>query len=117
MSSEASQRPVNSVPLTELLADARSGFASGEDVSEGLVQVRMNNVTTEGRFDWSKIRRVPIPINGSNGLFAEPRDVLFNHTNSPELVGKAAYFAGYSEPVTYSNHFIRLRPNKARLVG
>jgi type I restriction enzyme S subunit len=36
--------------------------------------------------------------------------VLFNATNSPELVGKSAYFPGLDEPATFSNHFLRLRP-------
>jgi type I restriction enzyme S subunit len=38
-----------------------------------------------------------------------PGDVLFNNTNSTELVGKSALFTGYSEPIVYSNHFTRLR--------
>jgi type I restriction enzyme, S subunit len=75
----------------------------------------MNNISTEGRFDWSKIRRVPIPAKGLNGLAVQAGDVLFNHTNSPELVGKAAYFAGHNEVITFSNHFLRLRPRSERL--
>jgi type I restriction enzyme S subunit len=34
---------------------------------------------------------------------------LFNNTNSTELVGKTGLFAGYSEPVVFSNHFTRIR--------
>src|SRR5262249_46268513 len=40
-----------------------------------------------------------------------PGDVVFNHTNSPELVGKTALFTGFKEPVVYSNHFLRIRAN------
>ena len=32
--------------LRNLVSDVRSGFASGEDTDDGIVQVRMNNVTT-----------------------------------------------------------------------
>jgi hypothetical protein len=46
---------VRVVALGEIVADARSGFASGEDTDDGIVQVRMNNVTVEGDFDWSKL--------------------------------------------------------------
>jgi type I restriction enzyme S subunit len=77
----------------------------------------MNNISTDGRFDWSKIRRVPFPAKGLNGLTAQTGDVLFNHTNSPELVGKTAYFAGHNEVVTFSNHFLLLRPRSERLEG
>lgn len=40
---------------------------------------------------------------------APTRDVLFNNTNSTELVGKSALFVDHDEPVTFSNHFTRLR--------
>jgi type I restriction enzyme S subunit len=99
---------VRTVALGEIVTDARPGFASGEDTTEGIVQVRMNNVTTEGTFDWSKLRRVPEPKK-LNDLIVKSNDILLNATNSPDLVGKNAVFRGYSEPVTFSNHFIRIR--------
>ena len=98
------------VALGELISDARPGFASGEDVEDGVIQIRMNNVTTEGTFDWSKVRRVPVPKR-FNDFLVEQDDILFNATNSPDLVGKNAVFRGFSEPVTFSNHFIRIRLN------
>lgn len=96
------------VRVGDAMEEARSGFASGQDIEEGLVQVRMNNVTTDGKLNWSKLRRVPAPSR-LEGLLLEPGDVLFNATNSPELVGKSAFFPGYGEPVTFSNHFLRLK--------
>lgn len=100
--------------LGDALVDVRSGFASGENLEDGVIQVRMNNVTVEGGLDWAKVRRVPEPAQGLNGLALEKGDILFNHTNSPELVGKSAVFPGHSESVTFSNHFLRLRPEKSR---
>ena len=47
------------VQLSELIIDAQSGFACGKSDEEGIAQIRMNNVTTEGRLDFSAIRRVP----------------------------------------------------------
>lgn len=99
---------MRTVALAEIVADARSGFASGEDIEDGVVQVRMNNVTVDGAFDWSKLRRVPRPAK-LDELIVHANDILLNATNSPDLVGKNAVFRGFPEPVTYSNHFIRLR--------
>jgi type I restriction enzyme S subunit len=99
---------VKTVALGEIVRDARPGFASGQDTVDGIVQVRMNNVTTEGTFDWSKLRRVPAPKN-LDDLIVEQNDILLNATNSPDLVGKNAVFKEFSEPVTFSNHFIRIR--------
>lgn len=48
------------------------------------------------------------------GLALESGDILFNATNSPELVGKTALFCGYDEPVTFSNHFIRVRLDRMK---
>lgn len=92
------------------LVDAKSGFACGEDVRGGVFQFRMNNVTMEGALDLSKRRRVPSNSRKLDSFLLQPNDVLFNATNSPELVGKTAFFPGLKEPATYSNHFLRLRP-------
>jgi type I restriction enzyme S subunit len=99
---------MRTVPLGAIVRDARPGFASGAEAPDGIVQIRMNNVTTDGALDWSKLRRVPEPKNVAE-LIVEPNDILLNATNSPDLVGKNAVFKDFPEPVTFSNHFIRLR--------
>lgn len=103
--------------ISDLIETAQTGFASGADVDDGILQIRMNNISTDGALDWSKRRRVPIPAKGVDKVLAAPGDVLFNHTNSPELVGKSAFFSGIDEPVTFSNHFIRLRTKELILDG
>lgn len=103
--------------LSNALLEAKLGFACGEDPGEGVFQFRMNNISTAGQLDLSKRRRVPKDIRKLETFLIEPGDVLFNATNSPELVGKAAYFAGLDEPAVFSNHFLRLRPHPERLEG
>ncbi len=46
-----------------------------------------------------------------------PGDVLFNNTNSAELVGKSALFDRFDEPVVFSNHFTRLRTDETQLAS
>ena len=72
--------------LSDLLIDAKSGFACGEDPPDGVFQFRMNNVTTEGTLDLSKKRRVPRTTRNIDAFLVESGDILFNATNSPELV-------------------------------
>lgn len=103
------------VKLGDVLTEARPGFASGKEAADGILQVRMNNITTDGSFDWTKTRRVPKIARNLNELLVQPGDILFNATNSPELVGKSACFEGLKEPITFSNHFLRLKL-KANLV-
>ncbi|OZA71694.1 MAG: hypothetical protein B7X77_12925, partial [Caulobacter sp. 39-67-4] len=68
----------------------------------------MNNVGRTGEINWEKLRRVP-RSKARDDLLVQNGDILFNATNSPELVGKTALFSGFSEPVTFSNHFVRIR--------
>lgn len=96
-------------PLKELVTIAQGGFASGERSSDGIVQIRMNNVTANGSLDWTKLTRVPTSPKQTKEYELVRGDIVFNNTNSTELVGKTAYFPGYAEAVVFSNHFTRLR--------
>ena len=87
----------------------RPGFASGDDLADGIFQIRMNNVSREGELLLDKRRRVPPDGKQVSVSVLSPGDVLFNATNSPDLVGKTAVFTGCDEPTVFSNHFIRLR--------
>lgn len=97
--------------LGNYIAEASNGFASGQRDDKGVIQLRMNNVTTKGAIDLTKTIRVP--AEGNYQRYAlKPGDILFNHTNSTELVGKTALFEGFGEDVVFSNHFTRLRVNE-----
>lgn len=95
--------------LGDVLTGAVPGFACGDDLEEGLFQIRMNNLTRDGRLTFGRRRRVPPNHKQAHSRLLGAGDVLFNATNSPELVGKSAYFHGCDEPAVYSNHFLRLR--------
>jgi type I restriction enzyme S subunit len=97
------------VKLGEIIQEVQAGFACGERDAEGIVQLRMNNLDTRGNFIWDDVLRVPREGNNIEQFLLVPGDVLFNNTNSTELVGKSALFTGYAEPIVYSNHFTRLR--------
>ena len=101
--------------LDDLLCDAQSGFASGERASDGVIQLRMNNVSTDGTLNLADTLRVPASKAQVAKYRLLPGDVLFNSTNSPELVGKTTIFPGYPEPVVFSNHFLRLRVDSGKL--
>lgn len=103
------------VRLGDLIHEAQSGFAVGERDPNGVIQLRMNNVTTSGTFDWSSFIRVPADSKAIDFYRLAPGDVLFNNTNSTELVGKSALFEGHAETIVYSNHFTRLRTNVEKL--
>lgn len=109
--------PAREVALRDVVVLVEPGFASGEKSTDGVAQVRMNNVTTEGQLDWSSVRRVPATPQQIRRYQLRDGDVLFNSTNSPELVGKAAMFRETGEPTVFSNHFLRVRPKAGSLDG
>ena len=97
------------VRLGDLIAEAQPGFASGERDPQGVIQLRMNNVGTRGNLIWDDFIRVPTDQKAVAKYQLQNGDVVFNNTNSVELVGKSALFHDHLEPVVYSNHFTRLR--------
>ena len=95
--------------IGEVIADAQAGFACGIRDEEGIIQLRMNNVSTNGGFVWKEFIRVPCDYESVVRYKLLPGDIVFNNTNSTELVGKSALFQEFDEDVVYSNHFTRLR--------
>ena len=101
--------------LGDLLLDIKPGFASRDDLAQGTFQFRMHNFTREGTLDLSRRRRVNASPRQLSTQSVLEGDVLFNATNSPELVGKSALIRGLDEPTVFSNHFFRLRADPSRL--
>ncbi|VFN01929.1 MAG: hypothetical protein BECKG1743D_GA0114223_106731 [Candidatus Kentron sp. G] len=99
---------MNKQPLSKLIVSAQSGIVCGQRDDMGIVQLRLNNLLTNGEVDFAGHVRIPSNVVPDKMLL-EPGDVLFNNTNSVELVGKTSYFDGYEEKVTFSNHVTRLR--------
>jgi type I restriction enzyme S subunit len=82
---------------------------TNEDAS-GVPVLRMGNITTDGTVDYTNLKYLPHDHHEFPELLLERGDVLFNRTNSAELVGKTAVF----EPTTdcrYSlaSYLIRVR--------
>jgi type I restriction enzyme S subunit len=79
----------------------------------GTPVVRMNNIV-DGSLDFSDLKYVDLPPNERKRLVLQDGDILFNRTNSKELVGKCAVFHEREEYV-FASYLIRVRsqPSKA----
>lgn len=96
----------------EQLVQTRSGFACAKrnlvGPEQGVPHLRPFNVGTDGELDLSTIYYIPLEFKSNVEEYAlEPGHVLFNNTNSVELVGKTAIVR---EPLqaSFSNHITRL---------
>lgn len=63
---------------------------------------------------WDNLRFVQLPVEEEKKYLLEKGDILFNRTNSAELVGKSAVFDG-SRKAVFASYIIRfrLRPDEA----
>ncbi len=104
-----------SVQLDQTIEDIQNGFASGARDKNGIVQIRMNNVTTDGKIIFDSVLKVPIPERVEEWLL-KAGDFLFNNTNSYDLVGKSGIFKETPFPCTFSNHFTRIRFQEDKVV-
>jgi type I restriction enzyme S subunit len=95
------------VALEDISADVSPGFASGKHNSDGtgIPHLRPMNVDRDGQIDLNVVKSVA----ESNGIELQPGDVLFNNTNSAELVGKTAVVSTRETGFVFSNHMTRIR--------
>lgn len=78
------------------------------EIGRGIPVLRMGNVTTEGELDLTELKTVELDENELAKQKLLGGDVLFNRTNSRELVGKTGMWDGRCEAVAAS-YFIRVR--------
>lgn len=83
-----------------------SAKASG--THEGVPILRMGNIQ-RGELDWANLKYLPADHGEFPDLLLADGDVLFNRTNSIELVGKSAVFRGQQRPVSFASYLIRVR--------
>jgi restriction endonuclease S subunit len=89
----------------------QSGFACAREltVSHGVLHLRPFNIGINGEIDLREVLNIPTDYRDNIAVYElQPGDVLFNNTNSVELVGKTAIVRS---PLRcgFSNHLTRLR--------
>jgi len=70
--------------------------------------LRMNNIL-DGKIDFNNLKYVSSTIKDLPRLFLKNGDLIFNRTNSFELVGKTAIYFGNEEKFTFASYLIRIR--------
>ncbi len=96
--------------IAEVISDLKSGFSHSKTklVENGIPQLRPYNISTSFRLDLSKLVYVPEDRPKTEEFFLKRDDILFNNTNSVELVGKTAIVKKDLD-AGYSNHITRIR--------
>jgi len=95
------------------LLDSASYGTSEKSSSVGEFPVlRMNNLTRTGELDLSDLKYMDLPLDSRDRYLAKAGDVLFNRTNSADLVGKTAMVPANAPQLAYAGYLVRLRVNQ-----
>ena len=83
--------------------------AKTDDDSSGIPVLRMGNLSANGSIILDGLKYLPICHPTLADLYLEASDLLFNRTNSIDLVGKTATYMGEPSPATFASYLIRIR--------
>ncbi len=90
------------------ILDYGTSRRSDATAENGIPVLRMGNIQ-DGQLDLADLKYMSVDREVES-LLLQSGDLLFNRTNSPELVGKSAVYYG-TEPMTFASYLIRVRFN------
>lgn len=92
----------------------QSGFACSKKniVRSGILHLRPYNIAMNGQLDFTETAYLPPDMVDTRVYSLKKGDVIFNNTNSKELVGKAA-IVDNDIVCGFSNHLTRLRTDRS----
>jgi len=95
------------VKLRDFMTSSQYGLSEkATKESQGVPMLRMNNIRNS-EVDYKDLKYIQIDEATKSRYLLKKGDLLFNRTNSKELVGKTAIFEGQSE-YTFASYIIRV---------
>lgn len=94
--------------IRDIVTDVRYGSSRPAVDGGKYPYLRMNNITYGGELDLTDTKRIDIPDNELDKCTVRRGDVLFNRTNSKELVGKTCDY-NRDEMMVLAGFVIRVR--------
>ena len=102
------------VTIGDIVTDVRYGTSKPAVEGGKYPYLRMNNLTYDGHLDLSDMKYIDIPDNEIEKCIVRKGDILFNRTNSIELVGKTCLF-DWIDDMVIAGYIIRVRLNEKLL--
>lgn len=97
--------------IQDVVSDVRYGSSRPAVEGGKYPYLRMNNITYSGELDLRDTKRIDIPDSELDKCTVRRGDVLFNRTNSKELVGKTCVY-NRNELMVLAGFVIRVRINE-----
>ena len=104
----ANQFGWNTTNIGAIVTEVRYGTSRPAVENGKYPYLRMNNLTFDGHLDLKDLKRIDIPEEEIEKCIVRKGDVLFNRTNSVELVGKTCVF-DLDEEMVIAGYIIRVR--------
>ena len=98
------------VKIRDIVTDVRYGTSKPAVEGGRYPYLRMNNLTVDGGLDLSDLKYIDIPNNEIEKCVVRKGDILFNRTNSIDLIGKTAVF-NLLDDMVIAGYIIRIRLN------
>ncbi|MEC5186673.1 type I restriction enzyme S subunit [Geobacillus thermodenitrificans] len=73
--------------------------------------LRMNNITYQGHWDLTDLKYVDLDEKEVEKYLVHKGELLFNRTNSKELVGKTAVYR-FEKPMAFAGYLVKVIPNE-----
>lgn len=97
------------IRMAEVVSETQYGTADkANSEGEGIPILRMNNITYTGELDLDNLKWYSIAQKDEAKFTVRRGDLLFNRTNSPELVGKTAVWRS-DEKYAFAGYLVRVR--------
>lgn len=100
--------------IRDVISEAKYGSSRPATVDGQYPYLRMNNITYNGELDLSDIKYIDVPEKELPKCTVKRGDVLFNRTNSKELVGKTCVY-DRDQMMVLAGFVIRVRVNERAL--
>jgi type I restriction enzyme, S subunit len=97
--------------IRELVSEVKYGTSDKAGATGNYEILRMNNLSYAGDIDLSDLKRIDLEQKEETKYLVRKGDLLFNRTNSKELVGKSAVYT-FETPRAIAGYLIRIRPNE-----
>lgn len=94
--------------IGEIVTDVRYGTSKPAVDGGKFPYLRMNNITYNGYLDLDNLKYIDIDNKELEKCIIRKGDVLFNRTNSAELIGKTCVF-NLDTPMVIAGYIIRIR--------
>ena len=102
------------VTIGDIVTEVKNGTRKPAVEGGKYPYLRMNNLTSDGHLDLNDLKYIDISEDEIEKCVVRKGDVLFNRTNSIELVGKTAVF-DLPDDMVISGYIIRVRLNERML--